>query len=341
MPPSDEHSLDTARFPTDLLIVVVLVLVTDAAVFLPLVRETPLRIVFGIPFLLFLPGYALVAALFPELGSDRASERNEESSGPLDPGPSIGLAERVVFSVGTSLIVVPLVGFLLNFTSYGVRAGPVVVVVSVVVVALAAIGALRRRSLAPADRFTVPLRSALSPLRADSAHLWANALIVVGLVVALSGLGYALTAPSDESYTEFYLATQNGSGEYVTSGFPRNFTVGESKPVTAVVANHRGSPTEYTMVVLTQRVRPDGEGTEVVEEVEESRETVRVGTDEVSHRRVSVAPSIQGDDLRLTFLLYVGEPPAEPTAESATHTLYLWVDVTGADDGGSARLTTR
>ena len=49
----------------DLAILLVLVVVTALSVSIPVVRETPFRAVVSLPFLLFAPGYAFVAALFP------------------------------------------------------------------------------------------------------------------------------------------------------------------------------------------------------------------------------------------------------------------------------------
>ena len=56
------------RLPADLAAVVAVVVLSDLAALLPVVRETPLRVVFGLPLVLFVPGYAFVAALFPEAG---------------------------------------------------------------------------------------------------------------------------------------------------------------------------------------------------------------------------------------------------------------------------------
>lgn len=57
------------RLPADLAAVVALTLLTVGSVFVPVVNETPLRVVFGLAFVLFLPGYAFIAALFPETGA--------------------------------------------------------------------------------------------------------------------------------------------------------------------------------------------------------------------------------------------------------------------------------
>ncbi|MUW14938.1 DUF1616 domain-containing protein [Halorubrum sp. CBA1125] len=57
------------RLPADLAATVVLTLSTLATVFVPIVSETPLRVGFGLVFVLFLPGYAFIAALFPEAGT--------------------------------------------------------------------------------------------------------------------------------------------------------------------------------------------------------------------------------------------------------------------------------
>jgi len=55
--------------PADLAAVTIGILCTLGAVFIPRVNDTPLRVLFGLPFVLFLPGYAFIAALFPEAGT--------------------------------------------------------------------------------------------------------------------------------------------------------------------------------------------------------------------------------------------------------------------------------
>ena len=53
------------KVPSDLLIVMGLVLLTDIFVLTHGLSETAVRNVLGLPLVLFLPGYALIAALFP------------------------------------------------------------------------------------------------------------------------------------------------------------------------------------------------------------------------------------------------------------------------------------
>ena len=75
------------------------------------------RIISGGVFVLFVPGYALVQLLFPKKEMD--------------------LIERVAFSIGLSLAVVPLVGFLLNYSPWGIRLDPIVVSISLLSIVLA------------------------------------------------------------------------------------------------------------------------------------------------------------------------------------------------------------
>ena len=83
----------------DLLLIVAL-----SIILLPLALVTTgaARIVLGVLFVLFFPGYTLVAALFPA--------RN-----------SIGRIERLALSFGLSIAVVPLIGLGLNYTPWGIR----------------------------------------------------------------------------------------------------------------------------------------------------------------------------------------------------------------------------
>jgi small-conductance mechanosensitive channel len=70
------------------------------------------RYVSGIVFVLCLPGYALIKALFPEPHVE-ASQRS------LDP------IERIALSIGLSLAITPIIGLLLNYTPWGIRLTPV------------------------------------------------------------------------------------------------------------------------------------------------------------------------------------------------------------------------
>jgi len=63
------------------------------------------RYLFGSLFVLFLPGYSLIKALF----SDR----------------ELDIIERVALSIGLSLALVPMAGLLLNYTPWGIRTTPV------------------------------------------------------------------------------------------------------------------------------------------------------------------------------------------------------------------------
>ncbi len=93
-----------------------------------LARHPPLiyaRYVLGSIFVLFLPGHTLIEALYP---------RKEDLS-PL---------ERLALSIGLSLALVPLVGLVLNYTPWGIRLKPVVLSLSILVLALAILASYRK-----------------------------------------------------------------------------------------------------------------------------------------------------------------------------------------------------
>jgi len=46
-----------------------------------------------------------------------------------------------------------------------------------------------------------------------------------------------------------------------------------------------------------------------------------------------------GENLRVQYLLYRGDPPAEPTQENAYRSLHLWVDVFEDDAAREAAQT--
>lgn len=325
-------------FPADLTAVVLLVAATAGAVFLPFVSQTPLRLVLGFPFALFVPGYALVAALFPrggELGApgDGAEPASESRAArPMDDG--LGGLERVAFSVGTSIVLVTLIGLTLNFTPWGVRPVPVVAALGGLTLALVGVAARRRRRLPEEERLRVPYRGWLDAARrglvspetyADGAL---NVLLIVSLVLAVASVGYAIGAPgTGETFTEFYLLHENEDGELVAEGYPTNFTAGESQSLHVGIHNHERRSVEYTVVVELQQVRM-ADGTAVVEsERQLHRFRARVSANETWRRNHSVTPRTTGDHLRLAYLLYRSDPPDDPTVGNAYRETHLWINV--------------
>jgi len=97
---------------------------------LPLVA---VRWVFGAVFVLFIPGYVTVEALFPK-------------------GRELDGIERFALSVGLSLALVPLIGLLLNYTPWGIRLNPIVISLVAFTLLVSGVGVARRFRVA-AERF--------------------------------------------------------------------------------------------------------------------------------------------------------------------------------------------
>jgi hypothetical protein len=71
------------------------------------------RYVLGAIFILWLPGYAFIKALFPVKLPIRTSDKN------------LDVVERIALSFGMSLALVPIMGLLLNYTPWGIRLTPI------------------------------------------------------------------------------------------------------------------------------------------------------------------------------------------------------------------------
>ena len=86
------------------------------------------------------------------------------------------------------------------------------------------------------------------------------------------------------------------------------------------------------MVVELQRATVGTESENVTVRVDEEHELFRVrqrvADNETWHYRYTVTPTLTGERLRLVYLLYRGDAPATPSAESAYREVHLWVNVT-------------
>ena len=113
---------------------IVLAAVTTVAVFTIPENAVPLvylRSALGIIFVLFLPGFAFIRALFPAKAPIKTSSENMDT------------IERVALSFGMSLALVPVVGLILNYTPWGIRLTPITLSLLALTVVFATAAVLR------------------------------------------------------------------------------------------------------------------------------------------------------------------------------------------------------
>ena len=111
-------------------ITIFLVLITTISIFFIPVKAIPLvyvRYVLGAVFLLFLPGYSLIKILFPVKELDNV--------------------ERFSLSFGSSLVLVPLIGFFLNYSPWGITITSVTLGILILTVSLAVVGVVNEHQV--------------------------------------------------------------------------------------------------------------------------------------------------------------------------------------------------
>jgi hypothetical protein len=90
-----------------------------------------IRSTLGMIFVLYLPGYTLMKALFPEKVPIKTSNENLDT------------IERIALSLGISLAVTPIVGLILNYTPWGITLTPITLSLLALTVVFATAAILR------------------------------------------------------------------------------------------------------------------------------------------------------------------------------------------------------
>ncbi len=250
--------------------------------------DSPVRVVLGLPFVLFFPGYALIAALYP---------RRDDLDG----------IERLALSLGLSLAVVPLVGLALNYTPWGIRLTPILVGLTLFIAACS-LAAIRARTRLPAaERFPADVRPVLGTLRRlPWPAMAASAAVMAILLVVGFRTGFLGKSRVGEAFTEFYVLGPAGKAQ----GYPRRVFVGEKGTVILGVINQEGQTAAYTV-----RIRA---GSEVLRTLG----PIGLQAGQKWEERVDFALQRPGKRVKVEFLLYMkgGDPPPY-------RRLHLWVEV--------------
>ncbi len=304
--------------PGDLIAVAAATAATLFCVYVPMLNESFLQALFGLAMVLFIPGYALIAALFPA---------KEDLDG----------IERVALSFGLSIAVSPLIGLALNYTPWGIRLDPILASLALFTLAMIGIAWYRRLLLPPADRFVVPAREMLEAARLELFNPGDSRLdralsvvLVISIVAALATLAYVIAVPKEgEHFTEFYILGPGGKA----ADYPTDFPAGSTQSLIVGVGNHEYREVAYTVEIfaLNQTFDPVT-NTSTVHAVEPlDRFVVTVPHNET--REMTWEFSIPSVDYnRVEFLLFnetVPDPAitGENRIAASYRDLHLWVRV--------------
>ncbi len=262
-------------YTQDLITVVILALLSVIFILIWPFNATPLRIIFALLLIFFIPGYAFISAMFPKRGE-------------------IGLIERFTLSVGFSIAIMVFDGFAVSMTRWLFRPNSISISLFLLTVIFATIAYLARRRLHESEQYTFSLKAFIQSIKSDEddidpegymefedkqrfsvkkrakiaskrkketssaikvervPHEIEKALIIalVGSIIIASGmLVYAKLTQEKETFTALYIIGEGGKAE----NYPTNASLGSPITVTVGIENY-----ELTDVNYILQMRLDG-----------------------------------------------------------------------------------
>jgi uncharacterized membrane protein len=275
--------------------------------------------------LISVPGYALTTVLFPA----RPPTSGLTSSDPNRGG--IADFERAALSVGLSVGLVPVFALVLAVASVPFTLVPVMAVFDGFAAVVFVLGLIRRARTPSSVRYVFPFGriadNTTGSVDGFSFKTGLNVALVVVVVLASSSLAYAVVSPHEQSpTTQAALLVEQENGSLVASEYPTEYRLGETGEMTLRVTNREKTTVDYTVVVVVQRVsgRENGTVTEQARLTTSNRTLEDGQTWLLEHR---VKPQMVGKDLRLAYLVFRGEAPANPSIDDSYRSLTLYIDV--------------
>lgn len=222
----------------DLIFIPLLVILAIIFVLVPPFNQGFLRIVFALPLIIFLPGYMLIAIMFPK--------RGELSS-----------IERFTFSIGFSIAITVFGGFGLNYTRWGFKSDSITISLSLIIGILFLLTFIQRwRYWKESYGFTLSdIRSFYHTLKnkepetgQDHDPALEKMLIktmIISIIIVSAMLIYAKVNTEPEKFTSLYILGANGKAEnYLTE-----VSIGEPYTILVGVENYEYAPVNYTLRV--------------------------------------------------------------------------------------------
>ena len=213
---------------------VILTLLCALFVLEPTLNKTVVRTVLGLLLVLFFPGYALIASLFPK----------------KDDLDSI---ERITLSFGLSIAITPLLGLVLNYTPWGIRLDQILISLTGITLLLCAVAIIRRRRIPEENLFLVDFEGFFRRFDTDfkdqsKTNKILSTVLILSIIFAILTTAYIIVTPKEgESFTEFYILGPGGKA----SDYPTNLTSGQEGNVIIGIDNHENKNTTYHLIVTS------------------------------------------------------------------------------------------
>ena len=304
--------------PPDLILILLWLSAAIITIYLPLLNATPVRYVFTIPVILFIPGYCLLAVLFPQEGE-------------------IDLFERIALSFGLSIAVVPLMGLGLNFTPWGIRLEPIVMALTLFTLVLILIAQYRRAGLPPEERFNIPfagiassLWEGLFPAESSRVDRILSGVLVLAILTAILSTVYVIAVPKQgERFTEFFLLGEN----MTAAGYPDQILPEINYPLFIGIGNQEHRNVTYALETWYLRTESDTvtNTSRIIAMDPGERSALTLAHNETRIVPYTLSVSQPGYD-RVEFLLFNESVPGPDVTGSdrinaSYRDLHLWITV--------------
>lgn len=220
-------SISFTRYPIDIIVCIIWAIILTFIGLLPL--DTTIRIILGLPFILFIPGYTLIFALFPTKKIKRGIDE----------------IERIGLSFGFSIAITSLLGLILNYTPRGITLESILLTLLIFTVSLGIIALYRWNRVNSNQRFIIYLKA--SNLKSNKPlDKILTIILTLSILIAVASIFYIIVTPKNgETFTEFYILTTNGN----STNYPQDITKSENTSIILGLINHEYKMMNYTIEI--------------------------------------------------------------------------------------------
>ena len=283
------------------------------------VPSSVVRVILGLPFLFFFPGYTSASALFVR---KKGIDNN---------------LEWIALSCGLSVAVSALIGFILNYTSLGIRLEPILYLITAFIFITSIIALIREarllKTLKPTTEFTLNIPGWSGSTLNKSLSI----ILAIAILGVIGTLGFTTIKPKiGEKFSEFYVLGMNGKAdEYPTEYILNNGqitqviyndglvdgTTGFGKIFLGII-NQQQQTAVYS-VKMTINGQPaaiehNGAPSDILGPIELAQGAQWAN-------QIGITPNNLGDNQEVELSLFIG---AGTTAEDSVH---FWIDVKQAN----------